>query len=217
MKAYLAPLMTATVALGGIAAYHASDLFADEVVSKKTKETVMETSDAAPEQPVKPVVKTDDQWKKELTDEQYRILRKAGTERAGGKVYKEFKEQGAGTYYCAGCDAELFTSKEKFDSRCGWPSFYDPSKAKNVKTSVDFHLGYARTEVLCKMCDGHLGHVFAGEGFATPTDKRYCINGTVLKFVPAGTTSNKPAALGTSDERKSKPGEAPLAKEEQKK
>jgi peptide-methionine (R)-S-oxide reductase len=79
----------------------------------------------------------------------------------------------------------FFSSNEKFDSRCGWPSFYDPSKAKNVKTSVDWHLGYPRTEVRCAVCDGHLGHVFTGEGFDTPTDKRYCINGTVLKFVPA--------------------------------
>ena len=112
-------------------------------------------------------------------------------ERANGKVYDEFKKQGAGTYYCAGCDAELFTSDEKFDSRCGWPSFYDPSKAKNVKYNTDFHLGYARTEVRCAVCDGHLGHVFEGEGFDTPTDKRYCINGTVLKFVPAGESSKE--------------------------
>jgi peptide-methionine (R)-S-oxide reductase len=90
-----------------------------------------------------------------------------------------------GKYICAGCDTELFSSNEKFDSKCGWPSFYDPSKAKNVKTSVDYHLGYPRTEVLCAVCDGHLGHVFTGEGFDTPTDKRYCINGTVLKFIPA--------------------------------
>ena len=137
-------------------------------------------------QPIKTVKKTDEEWKKTLTPEQYRILRKAGTERANGEVYKEFKKQGAGTYYCAGCDAELFSSKEKFDARCGWPSFYDPSKAKNIKTSVDYLLGYPRTEVKCAVCDGHLGHVFEGEGFDTPTDKRYCINGTVLKFVPAG-------------------------------
>ena len=134
---------------------------------------------------------TDEEWKKRLTPEQYRILRQAGTERSNGQIYKEFKAQGAGTYYCAGCNAELFSSKTKFDSHCGWPSFYDPAKAKNVKTSVDYHLGYARTEVLCKVCDGHLGHVFENESFSafngktTPTKQRYCINGTVLKFVPA--------------------------------
>ena len=133
---------------------------------------------------MKKIVRTDEEWKKILSPEQYRILREAGTERPNGEIYLEFKKQGAGTYYCAGCDAELFSSKEKFDSRCGWPSFYDPSKAKNIKTSVDYHLGYPRTEVLCALCDGHLGHVFKGEGFDTPTDKRYCINGTVLKFIP---------------------------------
>jgi peptide-methionine (R)-S-oxide reductase len=132
-----------------------------------------------------PIKKTPEEWKKVLTAEQYRILREAGTEAPNGKAYQEFKHQGAGTYFCAGCDTELFSSKEKFDSRCGWPSFYDPSKAKNVTTTVDWHLGYPRTEVRCAVCDGHLGHVFTGEGFDTPTDKRYCINGTVLKFVPA--------------------------------
>lgn len=128
---------------------------------------------------------TDEEWKKRLTPEQYEILRKAGTERSNGQVYKEFKAQGGGTYYCAGCNTELFSSNEKFDSHCGWPSFYDPSKAKNVKTKVDNSGFMARTEVLCAVCDGHLGHVFLGEGFDTPTDKRYCINGTSLKFVPA--------------------------------
>jgi len=137
------------------------------------------------------VERTKQEWRKILSPEQYRILREAGTERPNGKVYLEFKNQGAGTYYCAGCNAELFSSKEKFDSHCGWPSFYDPSNAKNVKTSVDYHLGYARTEVLCSVCEGHLGHVFKGEGFNTPTDKRYCINGTVLKFVPLGEVEPK--------------------------
>ncbi len=150
------------------------------------KKPVIEVSPAAPDQPTGPVERTDEEWKKILTPEQYRILREAGTERANGQVYEEFKNHGGGTYYCAGCNAELFTSKEKFDSHCGWPSFYDPAKAKNVKYSTDFHLGYSRTEVLCKICNGHLGHVFEKEGFETPTDKRYCINGTVLKFVPNG-------------------------------
>ena len=133
----------------------------------------------------KKLVMEESEWKKKLSPEQYRILRQAGTERPFGDVYKKFKDQGLGKYVCAGCDTELFSSNEKFDSKCGWPSFYDPSKAKNVKTSVDYLLGYPRTEVLCAVCDGHLGHVFTGEGFDTPTDKRYCINGTVLKFIPA--------------------------------
>ena len=152
----------------------------------KPSNPTMESSDQAPQQPTEKVTKTDAEWRAELTPEQYEILRNAGTERGNGKVYKEFKKQGAGTYYCGGCDAELFSSKEKFDSGCGWPSFYDPANAKNVKTSTDYKIGYARTEVLCAICDGHLGHVFTGEGFDTPKDQRYCINGTALKFVPAG-------------------------------
>ena len=134
------------------------------------------------------VMKSEEEWKASLTKEQFRILRKAGTERPNGKVYDEFKKQGAGVYFCVGCDTELFSSREKFDSNCGWPSFYDPSKIENVKTSVDHLLGYPRTEVLCATCDGHLGHVFEGEGFNTPTDKRYCINGTVLRFRPHAST-----------------------------
>ncbi len=132
----------------------------------------------------KKVMKTEEEWKAQLTPEEFRILRKAGTERPNGKIYEEFKEHGAGVYFCIGCDTELFSSNEKFDSHCGWPSFFDPSKVENVKTSVDYLLGYPRTEVLCAVCDGHLGHVFTGEGFDTPTDKRYCINGTVLRFRP---------------------------------
>jgi len=131
------------------------------------------------------VVKTDEEWKKILTPEQYAILRKSATEPAHGGAYKQFKEQGEGTYHCAGCNAVLFSSKEKFDSGCGWPSFYDPAKAKNVKIEKDVTLGMVRTEVLCAVCGGHLGHVFEGEGFDTPTDQRYCINGGGLVFVPA--------------------------------
>jgi peptide-methionine (R)-S-oxide reductase len=152
------------------------------------KKKAIETSTETPVQPTKPVNKTDEEWKKELTPEQYEILRKHGTERAFGKAYDEFKDQGEGTYYCAGCDAELFTSKEKFDARCGWPAFYDASQHKNIKTIRDVSAGMIRIEVRCAVCEGHLGHVFEGEGYTTPTDQRYCINGTVLKFVP------KPAA-----------------------
>ncbi|MDF1826281.1 MAG: peptide-methionine (R)-S-oxide reductase MsrB [Verrucomicrobiales bacterium] len=178
MKTFLIPGMCASLLLSLAFSAQADD-------SKPGKKAVIEVLTKAPAQPKETVEKSDEEWKKELTPEQYRILREAGTERANGQVYKEFKHQGGGTYYCAGCNAELFTSAEKFDSNCGWPSFYDPAKAKNVKYSTDYHLGYARTEVLCKICNGHLGHVFEGEGFDTPTDKRYCINGTVLKFVPA--------------------------------
>jgi peptide-methionine (R)-S-oxide reductase len=137
------------------------------------------------------IPKSEEEWRKELSPEQFHVLRQAGTERPFGPAYEEFKKQGAGTYVCGGCGAELFSSKEKFDSHCGWPSFYDPANAKNVLTREDKTLGMKRTEVLCARCGGHLGHVFTGEGFATPTDKRYCINAVSLKFVPAD-GANKP-------------------------
>jgi peptide-methionine (R)-S-oxide reductase len=160
-------------------------IFSLAILSCHAEEPKMETKQETPAEPSAKVEKTDEEWKKELTPEQYRILRQAGTERAHGDVYKEFKHQGAGTYHCAGCGALLFSSKEKFDSGCGWPSFYDPAKAQNVKTKRDISGGMIRVEVVCAKCDGHLGHVFEGEGFNTPTDKRYCINGGGLVFVPA--------------------------------
>ncbi len=132
------------------------------------------------------VVKTEDDWKKLLTLEQYEVTRGRGTERPFGQIYEEFEKQGEGTYYCVCCGAELFTSKEKFHSGCGWPSFYDSSKAKGVLEKVDNTHGMRRVETVCKRCDAHLGHVFEGEGFKTPTDRRFCINGVALKFVPKG-------------------------------
>lgn len=164
-----------TVAVGGL--FLSQQAWAD-------KKPGMEVLAEKPVEPTKKIVKSDEEWKKELTPEQYRILRKAGTERAFGKVYKEFKEQGGGTYICVGCNTELFSSNEKFDSQCGWPSFYDASKNENVKAVPDVSGGMVRTEVRCAKCDGHLGHIFEGEGYDTPTDQRYCINGSVLRFVP---------------------------------
>lgn len=166
------------------AAILATMALSSSLLSQSSNQEPMKTLSEKPAQPTKPVEKTDAEWKKELTAEQYRILRKAGTEAANGEVYKQFKAQGSGTYVCAGCGTELFSSKEKFESHCGWPSFYDPSKAKNVKLTTDYKIGYARTEVTCATCGGHLGHVFKGEGFDTPTDQRFCINGSVLKFIP---------------------------------
>ncbi len=166
-------VLAITVAFAGLA-------LCQQVGQGKSMEVVAEK----PIEPEEKVVKTEEEWKKQLSPEQYRILREAGTERAFGKVYKEFKEQGEGTYICAGCNAELFTSNEKFDSGCGWPSFYDPSKNENVRTVPDLSNGMIRIEVLCAKCGGHLGHLFEGEGYKTPTDQRYCINGTALKFVP---------------------------------
>jgi len=130
--------------------------------------------------------KSDEQWRRELTPEQFHVLRQAGTERPFGPAYEEFKAQEEGTYVCGGCGATLFSSKEKFDSHCGWPSFYDPADAQNVIAREDKSTGSLRTEILCAQCGGHLGHVFKGEGYDTPTDQRYCINGVALKFVATG-------------------------------
>jgi len=150
----------------------------------ESPEKPMKESDHSPESVENPKALSDAHWQERLTYEQYRILRKAGTEPPNGSVYRQFKKQGAGTYYCAGCGARLFSSDHKFDSYCGWPSFWNPADIEAVETRPDHSLGAVRTEVVCRSCKGHLGHVFEGEGFDTPTDQRYCINGTVLVFVP---------------------------------
>lgn len=150
-----------------------------------SKPTAM-PQDPQPAAPATAVRKTDAEWRAQLTPEQYRVLREAGTERPHGETYEEFKHHPAGSYHCAGCDTLLFTTTEKFDSGCGWPSFFDPAKADHVTTREDRSTGSLRIEVTCAVCGGHLGHVFEGEGFNTPTDQRYCINGVALKFVPAG-------------------------------
>ncbi len=125
------------------------------------------------------ITKTDKEWQESLTPEQFRVLRKHGTERAGtsplDKVYDE------GTYECAGCGQPLFTSETKYNSGTGWPSFYAPIEGA-IATSVDRSLFMVRTEVHCSRCGGHLGHVF-GDG-PRPTGQRYCMNGVSLNFVP---------------------------------
>lgn len=132
------------------------------------------------EPPLYPTTK--EAWIDKLGKEAYHVAREAGTEAPHGQLYKDIEAQGEGIYRCAGCGAELFSSKEKFHSGCGWPSFYAPSKAKNVKILPD--PDGRRVEVRCAVCDSHLGHVFTGEGFETPTDQRYCINGIILRFHP---------------------------------
>jgi peptide-methionine (R)-S-oxide reductase len=123
--------------------------------------------------------KTDDEWKNTLTPEQYEVLRKKGTEAPFTGEYESVFDPG--TYMCAACGTELFESDKKFEAHCGWPSFYD-AKPGAVEFHVDDSLGMSRTEVTCATCGGHLGHVFEGEGFDTPTDQRFCINSVSLKF-----------------------------------
>ncbi len=124
-------------------------------------------------------VKTDAQWRQTLTPEQYRILREKGTERAFTGKYWNTKTKGI--YRCAGCGQLLFSSGTKFDSGCGWPSFYAPADKKVVDTQSDRSLGMARTEVLCSKCGGHLGHVFK-DGPADKTGLRYCINSAAIEL-----------------------------------
>jgi peptide-methionine (R)-S-oxide reductase len=126
------------------------------------------------------IEKTEDEWRKILTPEQFNVLRKHGTERAGTSILD--KEYGKGTFACAGCDLPLFVSDTKFNSGTGWPSFNDPIPDA-ISTSVDRMLFVKRTEVHCSRCGGHLGHVF--EDGPKPTGLRYCMNGISMKFIPA--------------------------------
>jgi peptide-methionine (R)-S-oxide reductase len=129
-----------------------------------------------------PVNKTEEQWRAELTPQEYHVLREAGTERAGIGEYVDTKT--VGVYLCRACGAELFRSETKFDSHCGWPSFYAPQDSAAVELLADRSYGMIRTEVRCTNCGSHLGHVFDGEGYATPTDQRYCINSVSLRLEP---------------------------------
>ena len=128
------------------------------------------------------VQKTDEQWREELSAEEYAVLRQAGTERAFTGEYTDTKT--VGVYRCRACSSELFRSDTKFDSHCGWPSFYAPLAGDRVEYVEDRSLGSVRTEVRCANCGSHLGHVFEGEGYGTPTDQRYCINSISLTLEP---------------------------------
>ena len=127
-----------------------------------------------------PVQKTESEWKSELSEMEYYVLRKAGTERAFSSEFNNNHKDGV--YVCAACGTPLFKSENKFDSGSGWPSF-DREIKGNVAFSVDYNLGYARTEEHCANCGGHLGHVF-NDGPSKTTGKRHCINGVALDFIP---------------------------------
>ena len=144
----------------------------------------MSSQQQDPTQSAPKVALSDSEWREKLTPEEYAVLRQAGTERPFVGKYTDTKTEGV--YHCRACRAELFRSTEKFESHCGWPSFFDPSDSDAVILREDTSLGMRRVEVVCATCHSHLGHVFEGEGYPTPTDQRYCINSISLTLEPAG-------------------------------
>ncbi|CAB4342444.1 unannotated protein [freshwater metagenome] len=127
------------------------------------------------------ITKSDEQWRNELSAEEYRVLREAGTEAPFIGEYTDTETEGI--YACRACGAELFRSDSKFHSGCGWPSFFTPLAAESVIEIKDMSHGMVRTEIRCAACESHLGHVFEGEGYKTPTDLRYCINSVSMTLV----------------------------------
>jgi peptide-methionine (R)-S-oxide reductase len=135
------------------------------------------------------IQKSDEEWRAELSPAEFHVLREAGTEQPGSSPLEE-PDDLPFSYQCRACGAELFRSETKFDSHCGWPSFYAPLAEDRVEYLEDRSLGRVRTEVRCAQCGSHLGHVFSGEGYRTPTDLRYCINGIALRRVEQPATTD---------------------------
>ena len=150
-----------------------------------------------------PVQKSDAEWHAQLTPEEYAVLRKGGTERPFVGEYVDTKTEGV--YRCRACQAELFRSQTKFESHCGWPSFYEASQSSAVELIEDRAMGMLRVEVRCANCGSHLGHVFHGEGYATPTDDRYCINSISVSLEPARADAPTSAESATDPHTSVKP------------
>ncbi len=171
-----------TLSLGAAAAISVTPLHAAAIAlggGKRRKGAKTTATAARNNGAVGRVVKTDAEWKRILTPEQYVVTRQKGTEAPGSSPLNSIHE--AGVFECVSCDLPIFSSQTKFESGTGWPSFYAPIAKQNVHEEVDKSLGEARTEVLCARCDAHLGHVF--DDGPRPTGLRYCMNGVALKFV----------------------------------
>jgi peptide-methionine (R)-S-oxide reductase len=156
--------------------------FSDKTNNEKHNISDTSLSDSTKKQGVQmseKIIKSDEEWKEELSTEEYRILREKGTERAFTGKYWDHHE--LGTYICAACGTELFESDTKFDSGCGWPSYFEPIDSSRIIYKDDSSYGMKRTEVMCTKCDGHLGHVF--DDGPPPTGLRYCINSGSMKFI----------------------------------
>jgi peptide-methionine (R)-S-oxide reductase len=160
--------LTSALAFGGLAAFHASGLTLAASDKGRAKAGA-----------VGRVVRTDEEWKRLLTPEQYEVARRAGTEAPYSSPLND--EHRRGTFLCVCCDLPVFSSKAKFESHTGWPSFWQPISKRNVREKEDRSMSEARTEILCARCDAHLGHVF--DDGPEPTGLRYCMNGVALKFV----------------------------------
>lgn len=181
---------------------------------KSTEESAPADSNAAHTEAAKQsdkVIRSEQEWRKLLTREEYKVLRMKGTERPFRNKYDKLFEPGK--YVCAACGQELFSADTKFDSGCGWPAFYASMAGDRVILTPDTSLGMVRTEVTCARCGSHLGHIF-NDAPRTPTGQRYCINSVSLKFIPADSKD----ASGTSDEqaaKKSPAGEKPSTPDKQ--